>query len=71
MLEIDEKAVGIFTVNMGIPEMYTLRRIAGAYSFNDATALIAVINRGMDSIGEHVKEVTRDEELDIAGDVDS
>ncbi len=59
MLEIDEKAPGIFDVKMGTPEMHIVRKIAAAYSFNDATALTAIINRGMDSLSKHVSKVDK------------
>lgn len=62
MLEIQEIAPGIFRLVLGIPERHLIHRIATAYSFNDTTALTAVMNRGIDSISKQVQNTDKPDE---------
>jgi len=57
MIQAKEIKPGEYMVTLDKPETHILRAIAGAYSFTDVTALKAVINRGMDSIGKQVQQV--------------
>lgn len=56
MIQAKETKPGEYIVKLDKPEVQILRVIAGAYSFTDVTALKAVINRGLDSIGKQVAE---------------
>lgn len=57
MITVELTSKGQYMVKMDVPELHVIRKIAVAYSMREKTALVAVINRGMDSISKQLQAI--------------
>lgn len=44
-------------VNMDFPELHVIRQVSAAFGISQEDAMVAVINRGMDSIAKQIQKV--------------
>lgn len=54
MITVTKISVDQYCVKMGIPERHIVLQISAAFSISGADAVVAIVNRGMDSISKQV-----------------
>lgn len=63
MIQVEFRQEGSYRVQMDTPERNVLRAIAFSFSISQEDAVVAILNRGMDSIGKQIKDTAfKDEE---------
>lgn len=56
MIQVEFRMEGKWVVKMDVPEQHAIKQISEAYRIPNEAAVVAVINRGMDSIGRQLKD---------------
>ena len=56
MITAKQGADGVVTLTLDIPDRIAIRKLAGAYAIPFDAMLVGCINKGIDVIGEQVKQ---------------